>query len=64
MYYSQYTMPRDNLVQLSIYVKPDTAETLRKHVVMQTGSMRSLSPWLKDAIFTKAKAEGLEINED
>ena len=58
------TMSDAKNVQLSCYVKPETATAIKRYVVAQSGSMRSLSPWIRDAVLAKAKAEGIDISAE
>ena len=58
------TMSDGKNVQLSCYVKPETAAAIKQHVVVQSGSMRSLSPWIREAVLAKARAEGIDISAE
>lgn len=55
------SMSADDYTAITVYMRPDAAAALRKHVVNKTGSLRALSPWARDAIFEKMKAEGFDV---
>jgi len=49
--------------QMSIYMEPDVIAKLRDHVLKTTGSLRGLSPYCREAIINRMKAEGVELEE-
>jgi len=57
-------MTAEDYSSITVYLKPEAAAALKKHVLDQTGSMRALSPWVRDAIVNKMKAEGITVNPE
>ena len=57
-------MAAEDYSSVTVYLKPEAATALKKHVLNQTGSMRSLSPWVRDAILDKMKAEGITVSPE
>ncbi|HNR57176.1 MAG TPA: hypothetical protein PKJ51_01850 [Methanothrix sp.] len=51
----------DDYTAITVYLKPEAAAALKTHVVAKSGSLRALSPWARDAILDKMKAEGIDI---
>jgi len=49
--------------QMSIYMEPEVIAKLREHVLKTTGTLRGLSPYCRDAIIDRMKAEGVEVEE-
>jgi phage major head subunit gpT-like protein len=57
-------MTAEDYSSIAVYLNPEAATALKKHVLNQTGSMRALSPWVRDAILEKMKAEGMTIKPE
>jgi len=57
-------MKPGDYVQISFYLKPEAATALKKHVLDKTGSLRGLSPWLRDVVIAKLREDGVEISDE
>jgi len=56
-------MTEKDYKQMSIYMEPAIIAALREHVLKSTGSLRGMSPYCRDAIIEKLKADGVDIEE-
>jgi len=44
-------------------MEPGVIAKLREHVLKTTGSLQGISPYCREAIIARMKAEGVEIEE-
>jgi len=54
----------DEYTAITVYIHPAAAAALKSHVVNKTGSLRALSPWARDALLEKMKAEGMTVKPE
>ena len=57
-------MQKEDYTQLTFYMKPEAATALKQHVLSKTGSLRALSPWLRDTVIEKMRAEGVDAPDE